>query len=198
MKRNTKHAVLFDMDGVLVDSYEAWFRLMNTAAEKFGYAPITPEQFKNIWGQGPDLDVELFFTRHTVPEVEAYYNRHFRDFEQYVRANPSAKEVFRTLHDNGTGVAVITNTPSPIAQDVLRYAELHPDVLVGGTDVPRGKPAPDMVIKALATLGVSKERALLVGDSHFDKEAAAAAEVQFIHYNIGGNERLDSVLGTLA
>jgi phosphoglycolate phosphatase-like HAD superfamily hydrolase len=55
-----------------------------------------------------------------------------------------------------------------------------------------------MVFKALETLQVSNEHALLVGDSHFDREAAAAADVQFIQYNIGGNERLDSVLGRLA
>ncbi len=197
MKTHTKSAVLFDMDGVLVDSYEAWFRLINTAAEELGYAAITPEQFKDIWGQGPDLDVELFFTRHTVQEVATYYNQHFRDFKEYVRANSSSKEVFQTLHDKGFGVGVITNTPSPIAREVLGYAELHPDVLVGGTDVPRGKPAPDMVFKALETLGVSNEHAILVGDSHFDEEAASAAEVLFIPYDIKSGQRLDSVLGSL-
>jgi len=198
MECNTQRAVLFDMDGVLVDSYEAWFRLINTASEELGYSPITREQFKEIWGQGPDLDVELIFTRHTVEEVEGYYNQHFRDFREYVRANPSAKKVFQTLHDKRIGIGVITNTPSPIAREVLRYAELHPDVLVGGTDVPRGKPAPDMVFKALGALGVSNEHALLVGDSHYDEEAASAAEVHFIQYDIKNDERLDAALGDLA
>ena len=197
MKTHTKSAVLFDMDGVLVDSYEAWFRLINTAAAELGYAAITPEQFGDIWGQGPDLDVELFFTRHTVQEVATYYNQHFRDFKEYVRANSSAKEVFQTLHGNDIGIGVITNTPSPIAREVLGHAELHPDVLVGGTDVPRGKPAPDMVFQALETLAVSNEHAILVGDSHFDEEAAAAADVTFIPYNIKSGQRLSSALGSL-
>jgi phosphoglycolate phosphatase/AHBA synthesis associated protein len=128
-----------------------------------------------------------------VAEVEAYYNRHFRDHAERVRTNPEAKKVLAALRERGCKIAVITNTPSPIARDVLRIAELEPDVLVGGTDVPRGKPAPDMVFKALDGMSVSKEKAILVGDSHFDREAAAAAGLRFIHYNIEA-ERLDRVL----
>jgi HAD superfamily hydrolase (TIGR01509 family) len=198
MENTPKCAVLFDMDGVLIDSYEAWFGLMNAAAKDFGYPPITREQFASIWGQGPDLDVELFFRRHTVEEVETYYNRHFHDYSKRVRVNSSAIEVFEALHRDDIGVAVITNTPSTIARDVLGVAELTPDVLVGGTDVARGKPAPDMVFKALETLGVAKEQALFVGDSHFDEEAAAAAGVRYIHYDIKENEPLDVVLGALS
>ena len=80
MRATIYRAILFDMDGVLVDSYEAWFHLMNSAARELGYPPISRERFCDVWGQGPDLDVELFFTRHTIPEVEAYYNSHFRDY----------------------------------------------------------------------------------------------------------------------
>lgn len=197
MRATTYRAILFDMDGVLVDSYEAWFHLMNGAARDFGYPPLSQEQFREVWGQGPDLDVELFFTRHTIPEVEAYYSRHFGDFGEHVRANPQAKGVFSSLRERGLGIAVITNTPSPIAREVLGKARLEPDVLVGGTDVPRGKPAPDMVVKALEMLGVSNHEAVLIGDSHFDREAASAAQIRFIRYNIESDVRLDAILESL-
>jgi phosphoglycolate phosphatase/AHBA synthesis associated protein len=170
---------------------------MNSAARELGYPPISREQFRDVWGQGPDLDVELFFTRHTVPEVEAYYNRHFRDYGNHVRSNPRAGDVFSTLRDRGLGIAVITNTPSPIARDVLGFAGLEPDVLVGGTDVPRGKPAPDMVLDALKLLDVSNHEAILIGDSHFDREAAAAANVRFIPYNIADGSPLGTFLEKL-
>jgi hypothetical protein len=58
------------MDGVLVDSYEAWFHLVNAAARDLGYPPINADQFRKMWGQGVDLDVEILSTRHTVPEIE--------------------------------------------------------------------------------------------------------------------------------
>jgi HAD superfamily hydrolase (TIGR01509 family) len=190
-------AVLFDMDGVLVDSFEAWFRLMNHAARDLGYSPITRPQFHEIWGQGVDLDVKLFFTQHNVAEVESFYNRHFREYAQHIRVNSQAKFVFEELRKRGRGTAVITNTPSPIAREVLHHAGLQPDVLIGGTDVPKGKPAPDMVFKALEQLGSSKEEAILVGDSHFDREAAASAGITFHHYDIQSEDELGKILRVL-
>ena len=92
------------------------------------------------------------------------------------------------------GIGVITNTPSPIARDVLAHVGLEPDVLVGGTDVPQGKPAPDMVFKALTRLDVPKENAVLIGDSDFDRGAATAARIHYVHYNIETGERLDRVV----
>ncbi len=182
------------MDGVLVDSFEAWFRLMNRAARDLGYPPITRARFHEIWGQGVDLDVKLFFTRHSVTQMEAYYTLHFRDHAEHVRVNPRARAVFDELRKRGRGIAVITNTPSPIAREVLRHAGLEPDVLIGGTDVPQGKPAPDMVLKALELLEAAKAEAILVGDSHFDREAAAAAGVTFYDYNIQADNELDALL----
>ncbi len=55
-------AVLFDLDGVLVDSYRVWFHLLNGAAKELGYPPISPEVFQSCWGQGIEADVEKFFT----------------------------------------------------------------------------------------------------------------------------------------
>ena len=194
MSLNTNRAVLFDMDGVLIDSYEAWFLLMNDAARHFGYPTVSRTSFHEVWGQGPDLDVELFFTGHTVAQVEAYYNRHFQDYADRVRKNEHASSAFALLRDAGLGIGVITNTPSPIARDVLSYVGLEPDVLVGGTDVPRGKPAPDMVYKALARLNVPIKNAVLIGDSDFDRGAAAAARIRYVHYNIQTGGHLDRVV----
>jgi HAD superfamily hydrolase (TIGR01509 family) len=197
MSRYTRCAVLFDMDGVLIDSYEAWFFLMNDAARHFGYPTLSREKFQEVWGQGPDLDVELFFTNHTVAQVETYYNHHFRDYAEHVRKNEHAAAAFARLDDTGMGIGVITNTPSPIAREVLAYVGIEPGVLVGGTDVPRGKPAPDMVFEALARLDVPIENAILIGDSDFDRGAASAAGITYVHYDIASGERLDRVVDGL-
>jgi HAD superfamily hydrolase (TIGR01509 family) len=197
MNESRIRAVLFDMDGVLVDSYEAWFYLMNAAAVELGYPPISREQFQGVWGQGPDLDVELFFTRHTVAQVAQYYNQRFRDYGERVRINRWAKPVFDALREQGRKIAVITNTPSPIARDLLSLANLEPHALVGGTDVARGKPAPDMVFKALKLLEVSHREAVFVGDSQFDHDAAMAARVRFEEYHIqkdGVEQDLEQVI----
>ena len=59
-------AVLFDMDGVLVDSFEAWFRLVNSASNEFDCPDISRQQFRSVYGQSTALDVELFFPGRTI------------------------------------------------------------------------------------------------------------------------------------
>ena len=181
------------MDGVLVDSYQAWFHLMNAAARDLGYAEMTPEGFKKAWGQGIQADVDVFFVRHTLEEVETYYNTHFREHARHVVCHPDAPGLFRELKARGVSMAVITNTPGVMAQDVLEAAGLIPDALVGGTDVENAKPAPDMVQEALRRLGASGEEAVVVGDSRFDLEAAEAAGVHCIGVGLKGGDTIEAL-----
>ena len=78
-------AILFDLDGVLVDSYEVWFYLLNAVAAKHRYAPITREQYKTSWGQGLEVDVKLYYTRHTVEQLRAEYDVLYPDFLHHMK-----------------------------------------------------------------------------------------------------------------
>ncbi len=191
-------AVLFDMDGVLVDSFEAWLCLMNATALHFGYPPVGREQFRAVYGQPTEEDVRMFFPRHTVTEVEAFYDAHFTDYTQHIEANPDAAGVLAALRRMGVGVGVVTNTPSPLARRVLEGLDLAPDELVGGSDVPAAKPAPDMVLRACGLLGVAPAEALMVGDSTYDRQAAGAAGVRFAGLGIDGDVRLQRLGAVIA
>ena len=190
-------AVLFDMDGVLVDSFEAWLHLMNATARRFGCPPVGRERFQAVYGQPTEEDIRMFFPGRTVTEVEDFYDAHFTDYIQHIKANPDAPGVLAALRGTGLGVAVVTNTPSPLAGRVLEGLGLAPDALVGGSDVPAAKPAPDMVLRACDLLGVTPAEALMVGDSPYDRQAAGTAGVRFAGLGIDGDvrlERLDDVL----
>ena len=191
-------AVLFDMDGVLVDSFEAWVRLMNATALHLGCAPVDREEFRAVYGQPTKEDVRMFFPRHTVTEVEAFYDAHFTDYTQHIEANPDAPGVLAALRRMRVGIGVVTNTPSPLARRVLEGLGLAPDELVGGSDVPAAKPAPDMVLRACGLLGVAPTEALMVGDSAYDRQAAAAAGVRFAGLGIEGDVRLQRLGDVIA
>ena len=190
MRESTVRAVLFDMDGVLVDSFEAWLCLMNATALHLGCPPVGREQFRAVYGQPTEEDVRMFFPGHTVTEVEAFYDAHFGDYTQHVEANPDAPRVLAALRRMGVRIGVITNTPSTLARRILEGLGLVPDELVGGSDVPAAKPAPDMVLRACDLLDVAPEKALVVGDSTYDRQAAAAARVRFAGLGIDGDVRL--------
>ena len=65
------------MDGVLVDSFEAWVRLVDAAARHFGCPPVGRERFRAHYGQSDEEDVQAFFPGQTVELVAAYYGAHF-------------------------------------------------------------------------------------------------------------------------
>lgn len=181
-------AVLFDLDGVLVDSYQVWFHLMNAAARDLGYPPIAPPAFHACWGQGVEADRERFFPRHRVEDLEAYYDARFREHMEHLTVPAEVPAVFDELDARGIASAVITNTPAPLARELVGQAGARPAVVVGGSDVARAKPAPDMVLRACALLTVAPAHALVVGDSRYDRDAARAAGARFAGLGIGGGE----------
>jgi HAD superfamily hydrolase (TIGR01509 family) len=190
---NGFEAVLFDLDGVLIDSYGVWFRLLNAAAAELGYPSISRELFRECWGQGSRLDRERFFPRHTLEEVERYYHDHFGDHVAALEIAPGVPELFEALRARSLGSAVITNTPRALAVQLVRRAQASPDAVVGGDDVTAPKPAPDMVWLACERLGVSPARALVVGDSRHDREAARAAGAPFAGLKTEGDFELASL-----
>jgi phosphoglycolate phosphatase/AHBA synthesis associated protein len=190
----TIHAVLFDMDGVLVDSHEAWFHLLQVTSRDLGGNAVTRDAFTACWGQGVEADVATFFCHSTAVEVSAHYEAHFADHARHVVANPDAAPVLAGLRDRGVATAVITNTPTPIAESILTAAQIRADLLVGAGDGYAAKPAPDMVRHACAKLGVAAGDAVMVGDSRYDREAARSAGVRFVGFGgIDGDEAINSL-----
>jgi HAD superfamily hydrolase (TIGR01509 family) len=173
-----KKAILFDLDGVLVDTYEVWFELLNEVARRHGYAPISADAYKQSWGQGIEVDVSLYYKRHTVEQIRDEYARYYGDFLHHLKVIEGAEQTLRSIK---LPKAVITNSPIGLARRALGLAKLdvHFQTVVGCDEVPRSKPAPDGVLEACRRLGVKPSEALLVGDSRFDEGAAKAAGVDF-------------------
>ena len=188
-------AVLFDLDGVLIDSYEAWFRLVNRARDAFGFETVTRERFDGGWGQGVTEDVGDYYPGRTFEEVDGYFNSRFMDEIEHVVLFEDSHRTLDGLRERGHPVAIVTNTRRPLAEEMLAALGIAEriDVLVAAGDAAKDKPAPDLPLLACERLSVSPERSVFVGDSSYDRDAAAAAGIPFLGYRMDGDRRVEAL-----
>jgi beta-phosphoglucomutase-like phosphatase (HAD superfamily) len=156
-------AALFDLDGVLVESRELWFHLMNALARDLGCPEITLAMFERSWGQSVDADAEVFYRGRSAKEIGHLYEAYFARFTQHLKIDSEARVGFETLRRCGLRIAVVTNTPKKIAREMVAAAGLHPDLILSGEEVRCPKPAGDILIASCERLKVSPERCVLAG-----------------------------------
>jgi pyrophosphatase PpaX len=186
-------AVLFDLDGVLVDSYRYWFRLFNQALMHFGHQPINQRIFRNSWGQSTAEDVRIFMPERTLPEVRAYFVRHRADHVRYFRADPRAAPVLRKLHDRGLGLGCVTNSHRAITRAELTETRLDQffKVVLTADDVKNPKPHPEMILTACRRLRTPPSNAVFIGDTRTDQQAGQSAGCTFVSFRFGSPLSID-------
>jgi HAD superfamily hydrolase (TIGR01509 family) len=192
-------AVLFDLDGVLIDSFSAWFAAVNDVASRFGVGPFGEGRVLSVWGQGVAADAENLYPGHTPEEIRRAYDEALPRHVRAVALNPEARPVLDALRGKGIGRAVVTNTQTSLAHAILRAKGIADAVDVVAALEPgvREKPSPDLLIHALEGLRIPPTEALMVGDTRYDEQAALAAGVRFVRYDFSKGERLASALGIL-
>jgi HAD superfamily hydrolase (TIGR01549 family) len=186
-------ALLFDVDGTLVDSvYQhvaAWCEVLEHERIDF---PVW--RIHRRIGMGGDLFVEALLRdtgRPLAPEgVKRLLRLHDEAFAQYarqIRALPGARELLRTLAGAGVPWALATSGRRQDAGPALEALGLPFDApIVTGDDVPHAKPHPDLFVAAAERLGVSVGAAIVVGDSVWDFVAARRGGARGVGLLSGG------------
>lgn len=173
-------AVLFDLDGTLVDSIELLVASMEYAYEGRSLRPPLEEWLALI---GTPLDKMLARWAKDADDVQllrARYREHqLAKHDEMIKLYPGMVETVRTLHAAGHPLAVVTSKLEVGARRALKFAQIEDcfDVVVGIDHTERHKPEPEPVWHALERLGMPRERAMFVGDSTHDMEAGRAAGV---------------------
>ena len=191
-------AILFDMDGVLVDSLDSWWKALNSALKKFKHQEITREEFKETyWGH--DLEANLI-RLHLNPEVARFCNITYGNHLDYIRIYPDTKVTLQKL--SGYRKVIITNTPTDCAQQILKKfnIEQYFQEIVTSDDVVKAKPDPEIVFTACHRLGVNPKTVVLIGDTKSDVQAGRLAGCTVIGLNISADytiKRLQELPGLL-
>ena len=175
-------AILFDMDGVLVESLDSWWLSLNDALKAFNHKEITKDEFiKKYWGHDLKYNLEKMGIDY---EILKFCNTSYRNHTDSVNTYKDTKKTLKNLKDYKKGI--ITNTPKDCAKQVLirNNLEKYFDVIVTGDDVSIGKPNPEIVFKACKLLNVKPKEVILVGDTESDLLAGRAAGCIVVGKNI--------------
>jgi phosphoglycolate phosphatase len=187
-------AVLFDLDGTLIDSLPDLVAAVNRMLAAWDRAPLSPDAVKALVGGGAAILVEQAFLTTGGPvalPVEELLRRFLADYEprsaELTRPWPAVIETLTLLKEAGLALAVCTNKPSGATRVVLAKLGLADffDVVVGADETPALKPDPVHIQVILDRLGVSADQAAMVGDSYNDIAAARAAGVPTIAVSFG-------------
>jgi HAD superfamily hydrolase (TIGR01509 family) len=190
-------AVLFDIDGTLVDSnylhIEAWSR----AFIDLGFEASSWRIHRAI---GMDSNKLLYTllgdTAETVGvEIKRRHSEHYRQLSGRLRAFDKSQELMRAIASRAVKVVLATSAPQEELIALRKTLDVD-DVVAAVTssdDVETAKPAPDLIRVALAKSGVANDRAIFVGDSVWDMQSAEGAGVDCLGVLSGGYGRSELV-----
>ncbi len=194
-------AVIFDIDGTLVDTVDFHAQSWERTFQHFGYQ-IPYEQIRPQIGKGSDQLLPVFFSlaeleqsddglSPTFGERMRDYRRELykREYHPRVKAFPQVRELFLRIKADGRRIALAS---SATKDDVATYKRiLNVEDLVDAatttTEVKASKPEPDVFLVTLAKLGdIAASEAIVVGDTAYDAEAAGKVNLHTIGVLSGG------------
>ena len=194
-------AVLFDMDGTVLDTVGDLTDAINVSLEKFGFPARSQEEVKSFLGKGP-----AHFVNCAVPEgtdaatkqqVLAFYEPYYDSHCQIKTAPyPGIMELLHCLKNRGIQLAVISNKQEAAVKALA--ARHFGDLLalaVGTSDSIPCKPNPAAVLSAMGELGVEKSETLYVGDMDVDLNTARNAGIACacVSWGFLGRKKLESL-----
>ncbi len=178
-------AVLFDLDGTLLDTLEDLRDAANHALRALGRPERTLDEVRSFVGNGAELlmrraldgaDEET--VRRALELFRPYYAGHC---QEKTKPYDGVLELMAELKRQGFRIAIVSNKPDEAVRVLAeQYFGGLADAAMGETAERRRKPAPDMVNDALARLGVERRRAVYVGDSEVDIQTAGNAGLEIV------------------
>jgi phosphoglycolate phosphatase len=181
MKGKEIKGVIFDLDGTLIDSYQAIYLSFQYAYESMGLPPLSYEEARKVVGLGLTITFNDLLGKERTPEaLRLFRKKYWEVFPDHTHFLPGAKELAFELHRRGIRQAIATNKLGRFSRAIIRHFGME-DLFVavlGDEDVAINKPDPEMLLAAIERLALPKEAIVMVGDSLVDIEAARNAGIR--------------------
>ncbi len=178
VQKPSVQAVLFDLDGTLLDSFEQYWRALVAAVADFDFEPPSVARIRQLMGlPGLETILTLGVPPEQAHDVWMRWNEWESRLADLVHPFPGVVPLLERLRAAGYRLGIVTSRRrisldgTPAALDLLP----HVDLLVTRDDTTEGKPHPAPVLQAFQRLGVPPSQGVYVGDAPFDVEAGQRA-----------------------
>lgn len=171
-------AVLFDLDGTLVDHFRVIYRCYEYALAKLELEPVSYEKVRASVGGSIVITFGKLIPKELVEDAVRHFREEFdRIWHEDIEVLPGAEWLLEALHARGMKLAVFTNKEGGRARQLLEHVGLSQrlDGVYGTLDTPWRKPQPEFTHHVLKELGADPAHAIMIGDSPYDVDAAAVA-----------------------
>jgi phosphoglycolate phosphatase len=174
-------AVLFDLDGTLVDSYTALAEAVNYARRQHGLDELSAARIRDFVGDGLERLLQRAFNDTNVPRgvQDAFESRYDEVCCEESKVLADVEVTLEELQKLGVEMAVCTNKPTSFSKKILSFLNLAPyfRAIVGPDVAGARKPDARHVLRTLESTGCEPSEALFVGDMPIDVHAARASGI---------------------
>jgi len=176
-------AILFDMDGVLIDAKDWHYEALNRALEHFGYTISRESHLSTFDGLPTSTKLRMLSRSRGLPEgLHDFLNKLKQAYTleiSYQRCKPVFHHQYALarLKKDGYKLAVCSNSVRQSIETMMSLSALsaHLDLIVSNQDVENGKPDPQMYLKAIKTLNIEPHECLILEDNEHGIQAAVAS-----------------------
>ena len=180
-------AIITDFDGTLVNTFNANFYAYHEAFKQYGYE-LTRDQYKECYG----LRYDAFCDKMSIKQddrkpIKELKKKIYPDFFDYLTINQNLLTFIRASHIlYGIKTCIASTATKENLYNVLKYFNIEDafDIIITGENVSKGKPDPEVYLKALNLLECDNDEVIVFEDSEVGCEAAENAELNYIKVKI--------------
>lgn len=197
-------AVIFDMDGTIIDSEPIYEKVNEEIYEKYGFNLSQEDYDRHMGASLKDIWADIL-DRYQVKDEYSHYK--IEDFmEDHIHSSymglaeaedlelmPGVKEWFEFLKDHGYKMIVASSSYEPVIEHIFQRFDLenYMEGYVDGNAIDNGKPAPDIFLEAAERLGVKPEECIVIEDSENGVKGAHRAGARVVAFNRAQDESQD-------
>ena len=185
MSPKTISCILFDFDGVLIDSEPAMNIAWNSVQEKYGVKKNFFEYKQHIGLPFKQILLKLNINTSLHEPIKNYYSKVSSQNKNLIKLNPYVKYILNWLKVNEIKTGIVTSKDKVRTYELVEFFQLNMKTLITPELTKEGKPSSEPILYAAKTLNVSANEILYVGDMLSDMLCAYNSNCLYLHYQNG-------------